>query len=457
MNQPKTTDLKGKKNYGYWAFIPLIVFLLLYLGGGIIFTIMGAESPFAKVPRHAALLVGVIIALFMNTKMKFDDKLEIFSKSAGDKGVLSMVMIFLLAGAFAGVAKGMGGVDSVVNLGLTIIPKQFIIAGIFIISCFISTAMGTSTGTITAMAPIAVGVAERTGALPELALAAALGGAMFGDNISVISDTTIAATKGVGAQMKDKFRMNILIALPAAVIAVIIYCFIGTSGSVDQNLTFNFLRIIPYLAVLITAVAGLNVYIVLIGGTFFAGIVGMMTGSMNPLTFIQSIATGMEGMFNVSIMALLIRGLIGLITEFGGIDKLVGGITKRVKSRRSAEYSIAALVSILDFALVNNTIAIIIAAPIAKEIGDDYKIAPKRTASLLDIFSCVVQVIAPHAGGMLLITSMAAISPIDVLRFSFYPLLLGIAAIITIQFGLMRTKEEKAAIAEEKKAKAAVK
>lgn len=435
-----------KSDYGFLAFVPLIIFLALYLGGGIIFTIMGAESPFSQIPRHAALLIGVIVAFFMDRSRKFDDKLEIFSTSAGDKGVLSMVMIFLLAGAFAGVAKGMGGVDSVVNLGLTFIPQKFIIAGLFIISCFISTATGTSTGAITAMAPIAIGIAEKTGALPQLALAASLGGAMFGDNLSVISDTTIAATKGVGAEMKDKFRMNLLIALPAAILTVVLYCVIGTSGSLDQELSYNILRVLPYLAVLGAAVAGVNVYIVLIGGMFFAGIAGFATGSMTPLSFIQSVASGMEGMFNVSIMALLIRGLIGLITAYGGIERLVNAIVSNIKSRRSAELSIAALVSILNFSVVNNTIAIIIAAPIAKQIGEDYHIAPKRTASLLDIFSCVVQVIAPHAGGMLMITSMVAISPVDVLTFSFYPVLLGIAAFITILFGLMRTPEEKAVI-----------
>ena len=441
----------GKSDYGFVAFVPLIIFLALYLGGGIIFTMIGRESPFSQVPRHAALLIGVIVAFFMDRSRKFDDKLEIFSTAAGDKGVLSMVMIFLLAGAFAGVAKEMGGVDSVVNLGLTFIPQKFIITGLFIISCFISTATGTSTGAITAMAPIAIGIAERTGALPQLALAASLGGAMFGDNLSVISDTTIAATKGVGAEMKDKFRMNLLIALPAAILAAVLYCVVGTTGSVDQELNYNLLRVLPYIAVLVAAVAGINVYIVLIGGIFLAGLAGFGTGSMTPLTFIQSIASGMEGMFNVSIMALLIRGTIGLITEYGGIDRLVHGIVSRIKSRRSAEYSIAALVSILNFAVVNNTIAIIIAAPIAKQIGDDYHIAPKRTASLLDIFSCVVQVIAPHAGGMLMITSMVAISPIDVLTFSFYPVLLGIAAIITIQFGLMRTNEEKEAAKAERR------
>ena len=452
MKQQKTT-LQPRSDYGFISFIPLIVFLGLYLGGGIIFTMMGVEAPFKQIPRHAALLIGVVVAIFMDRSRDFDTKLDIFSTSAGDKGVLSMVMIFLLAGAFAGTAKAMGGVDSVVNLGLSFIPQKFAIAGLFIIACFISTATGTSTGAITAMAPIAIGIAEKTGILPQLALAASLGGAMFGDNLSVISDTTIAATKGVGAEMKDKFRMNLLIAIPAALVTIILYCVIGTSGTVDQELIYSLPRVLPYIVVLVAAVVGVNVYIVLIAGTILAGIVGLATGSMTMMTFVQAIGNGMSGMFNVSIVALLIRGIIGLITAYGGIERLVNSITSHAKSRRSAEYSIAALVSILNFCLVNNTIAIIVAAPLAKEIGDDYEIAPKRTASLLDIFSCVVQVIAPHAGGMLMITSMVAISPLDVLTYSYYPILLGVAAIATIQFGLLRTKEEKEAIARQRASK----
>lgn len=452
MSQPNKIQ-EGRKDYGFIAFIPLIIFLALYLGGGIIYTIKGVESPFSQIPRLGALLLGVIVALFMDRSRKFDVKLDIFSTAAGDKGVLSMVMIFMLAGAFAGVAKGMGGVDSVVNLGLSFIPSQFMVGGMFLISCFISIATGTSTGTITAMAPIAMGIAEKTGCLPQLALAAALGGAMFGDNLSVISDTTISATQGVGAEMKDKFRMNLLIALPAALLSLVVYCIIGTSGTLDQDLSYNILRVVPYVAVLVTAIAGVDVYIVLIAGIFLSGIVGIVTGSMTFVTFIQCIYSGMSGMFDVSIMALMIRGMIGLITAYGGIDRLINAILSHVKSRRSAEYSIAALVALLDFCLVNNTIAIIIAAPFAKQIGEDYGIAPKRTASLLDIFSCAVQVIAPHAGGFMMITGLAACSPLGILKYSFYPFLLGLAALITIQFGLMRTPEEKEAAKAERLSK----
>lgn len=440
-----------KKNYGGLAFIPLIIFLIIYLGGGMYFSSKGVKSPFNQLPRHAALFVGIIVAFIMNRKMKFGDKINIFTTSAGESGIMLMVLIFLFAGAFAGVAKGMGGVDSVVNLGLTFVPKEFLVPGLFVISAFISTAMGTSTGTLVAVAPIAMGISEKIGLNPAITLAAVLGGAMFGDNLSVISDTTIAATRGVGAEMKDKFKMNFLIAIPAAIATIVAFAMVGEAGQIEGELNYNIIKVIPYVAVLIAAVAGINVLIVLIGGTLFAGLIGALAGSMTFVTFFQSVAKGMDGMMNVTIMAILIRGLIGLIKEYGGVEWLVQKITGNIKSRKGAEYSIAILVSVLVFCLVNNTIAIIIASPIAKQVGEKFKISPKRTASLLDIFSCVILCLAPHAGGMLLITSMASVSPVEVISYSYYQVFLGICTIITIQFGLMKTKEEKAADLLEKK------
>lgn len=440
-----------KKNYGGWAFIPLLVFLAIYLGGGLYYTVVGGvEKPFNQLPRHAALLTGMVVAFIMNRGVKFSKKIEIFTTTSGEPGVMMMAMIFMLAGAFAGVAKEMGGVDSVVNMGLSFLPARFLAPGLFIISAFISTAMGTSSGTLAAVAPIAIGVSEACAMNPAIALAAVLGGAMFGDNLSVISDTTIAATKGVGAEMKDKFRMNFLIALPAAILTIVCFAIAGTSGAVDGPHPFSLIKVLPYIAVLVAAVAGVDVFIVLMGGIFFAGAVGIATGSMTFVTFFQSIAGGMDGMMNVTIMAILIRGLIGLIKEYGGVEWLVTKITGNVKTRKGAEYSIAALVSVLVFCLVNNTIAIIIASPIAKQIADRFHIAPKRVASLLDIFSCVILCLAPHAGGMLLITGLASVSPLDINLFSFYQVFLGLAAVITVQFGLMRTKEEKEAALLEK-------
>lgn len=437
--------IKERKIFNGFAFVPLVVFLVIYLGSGMFFSFKGVESPFNQLPRHAALIAGIIVAFAMNRKIKLDDKIDVFTKTSGEQGVMMMALIFMLAGAFAGVAKGMGGVDSVVNLGLTFIPQQFLVPGLFIIASFISTAMGTSSGTLVAVAPIALGIAEKVGINPAIPLAAVLGGAMFGDNLSVISDTTIAATRGVGCEMKDKFRMNFLIALPAAITTIVAFTIVGGNGQIEGDLNYQLVKVVPYFGVLVAAIIGINVFAVLISGILFAGIVGFLTSSMTFVTFFKSIANGMDGMMNVTIMAILIRGLIGLIKEYGGIEWLVQKITGNIKTRKGAEYSIAILVSILVFCLVNNTIAIIIASPIAKQIGEKFKIAPKRTASLLDIFSCVILCLAPHAGGMLLLTSMASVSPIEIISYSFYQVFLGICTIITVQFGLMKTKEEKEA------------
>lgn len=446
-------QVQERKNYGGMAFLPLITFLLIYLGVGIFFTVIGVEMPFNQLPRHSALLVGVVVGLFMDRHRKFDEKVEVFTKSAGEPGIMIMALIFLLAGAFAGVAEGMGAVESVVNICMSFLPSHFLVPGIFVISAFISTAMGTSSGTAVAVTPIALAMAEQAGMNPAISLAAVCGGSMFGDNLSVISDTTIAATKGCGCEMKDKFRMNFLIAIPAAVVSTILFSVAGTAGTAPTGLEYSAIKILPYICVLVAAVAGVNVIAVLIGGTVFAGLVGMMTGTMTIMSFMESIGSGMDSMTNVTIMAILIRGLIGLIKEYGGIEWLVEKITNNVKTRKGAEYGISLLVSLLSFALVNNTVAIIIASPMAKTIGEKFKIAPKRIASLLDIFSCVSLGIAPHAGGMLFATAMSGLSPLDILQYSFYPVTLTIATVITIQFGLLRTPEEKQAALEEKSAK----
>ena len=434
-----------EKDYGGLAFLPLLVFLGVYLGAGILFTILGTENPFRQISREASLIFALIVALFMGNET-LDEKIEIFSKSAGDTGVILMCLIFLLAGAFADVAKAMGAVESTVNLGLTIIPQRFIISGIFIISLFIATAMGTSMGTIAAIGPIAIGISESTGLNPAITIAAVVGGAMFGDNLSVISDTTIAATRGVGAEMKDKFRMNFLIALPAAILSIIAYAIVGTAGTLTGDYTYSLIKILPYIVVLVSAIAGVNVIVVLLGGTVFAGLLGMVTGSLTFIEFAKAITSGMAGMSGLVITSLLIRGLSGIVNENGGIDWLMNKITSRISSRKGAEYGISALVSLIDAALANNTIAIILGAPLALEIGKKYNIARKRLASLLDIWSCILQGIVPHGGQILLAMELAQRSPLEVIKFNYYPFLLAIVTIITIQFGIMRTKEEKEGI-----------
>lgn len=434
---------ENKKGLGGISFLPLFIFLGLYIGSGVFFSIKGAASPFNQFPRHVALFIAIGVAVLMNKNKKIDDKIEIFSKNAGSSGVMIMGLIYLLAGGFSGAAKSMGGVESVVNLGLTFIPSTFIVPGIFLISCFIATAMGTSMGTMAAMAPIAVGVAAKSNMDVAITLAAVMGGAYFGDNLSILSDTTISATRGVGCEMKDKFRMNFLIAIPAAVLTMVLYTVMGKAGEIEGNLTFSFIKVIPYLLVLAGALAGGNVVLVLMGGIVLCGIVGFATGSVTFLPFIKAIGSGMEDMMGITIVAILIAGIIGVIKENGGIEWLIEKITSKVKTRSGAEYGIGILSGALSASLVNNTVAIIISAPIAKEIGSKYHIAPKRLASLIDIFACGILALCPHDGGMLIMTGMGHVSPIDILKFAYYPVFLIIATLITIKFGLLRTPEEK--------------
>ena len=299
-----------EKNIGGLAFLPLLVFLGLYVGGGILFTIMGMENPFKQIPREVALMGGIIVAFIMG-KRSFIVKTDDFSKACGDPGVMLMVLIFVLAGAFAGVAKEMGGVESTVNLGLTYVPKQFILAGIFLISSFVATAMGTSMGTIAAIGPIAVGLAEASGLDMAVCISAVVGGGMFGDNLSIISDTTIAATRGAGCNMKDKFRMNLLIALPAALLSMVVYTLVGTAGSLGGPYPYELIKVVPYVVVLVLAIVGVDVLVVLMGGTIFAGIIGGLTGSMSFISFCQAAGAGIAGMLSIVIVSILMRGLTG--------------------------------------------------------------------------------------------------------------------------------------------------
>lgn len=435
--------INNEKRYGLLAFLPLFVFLILYIGSGMFFTYLGVDGAFKKFPRHVALLAGIIVAFLMNNKMKLDKKIQIFSENAGNAGVILIGLIYLLAGGFQGAAKAMGGVESVVNLGLTFIPSYLLVPGIFLISCFISTAIGTSMGTIAAMAPIALGVAEAAKLNIPLTAAAVIGGAYFGDNLSMISDTTISAAQGVGSEMRDKFKMNFFIALPAAIIACVLYSVLGGVAPIEGEHTFHLIRVIPYIVVLVAALVGFNVSGVLFLGIAMTGIIGLIEGKITFLEWIGAIGEGMSDMFSITIVAILISGLIGLIKYYGGIDWLVESITNKIKERKGAEYWIGFLSGILSAALVNNTIAIIISAPIAREIGEKYKIAPKRLASLIDIFACAFLALTPYDGGMLIITGLVDVSPIAVLKYSFYIFALIITTSITIQFGLLRTKEEK--------------
>ena len=435
---------KKNKSLGGLAFLPLIVFLALYIGTGVILSIMGAESTFGAFPRHVALLVGFAVAMLMTTGDTIQEKTDKFCEHMGNSGVMQVILIYLLASGFQGAAATMGGKESVVNLALHFIPVKLLIPGVFLMCCLISTAIGTSMGTIAAMGPVALSVAQGAGLSTAITAAAVIGGSYFGDNLSMISDTTISAAKGCGSEMRDKFKMNFWIALPAAVIAMVLYTMIGGggSGAVEAG-SYNILKVLPYLLVLITALAGMNVTSVLLLGILITGVIGFATGSCGFLEWIQGIGGGMADMFSISIAAALISGTVGLAREYGGIEWFVTKIRAKIRNRRSAEYGIGLLSGVLSAALVNNTLAIIVSCPIANELGEEYHIAPKRLASLVDIFACGFMMLIPHDGGIMMLTALSGDFPFTVLKYSFYPVALLIATVVTIQLGLLRTSEEK--------------
>ena len=435
---------KKNKSLGGLAFLPLIVFLALYIGTGVILSIMGAESTFGAFPRHVALLVGFAVAMLMTTGDTIQEKTDKFCEHMGNSGVMQVILIYLLASGFQGAAATMGGKESVVNLALHFIPVKLLIPGVFLMCCLISTAIGTSMGTIAAMGPVALSVAQGAGLSTAITAAAIIGGSYFGDNLSMISDTTISAAKGCGSEMRDKFKMNFWIALPAAVVAMVLYTMIGGggSGAVEAG-SYNILKVLPYLLVLITALAGMNVTSVLLLGILITGVIGFATGSCGFLEWIQGIGGGMADMFSISIAAALISGTVGLAREYGGIEWFVTKIRAKIRNRRSAEYGIGLLSGVLSAALVNNTLAIIVSCPIANELGEEYHIAPKRLASLVDIFACGFMMLIPHDGGIMMLTALSGDSPFTVLKYSFYPVALLIATVVTIQLGLLRTSEEK--------------
>ena len=381
--------MENQKRLGASAFLPLIVFLALYVGCGLTFTLMGVENPFGMFPRHVALLAGIAAALMLAPKVSVTEKLDVFCQSMGNSGVMMIVLIYLMAGGFQGAAASMGGKDSVINLALHFIPVTLLIPGVFLMCCFISTAIGTSMGTIAAMAPVAIGVATGAGLNPAIVGAAVIGGSYFGDNLSMISDTTISAAQGCGSEMKDKFRMNFFIALPAAIVALVLYTVLGGqgSGTIEAG-AYSVIQVLPYIVVLVSALMGINVALVLFIGILMTGVIGIAQGTVGFFEWIQAIGTGMSDMFSISIVAILISGIIGLVRYYGGVEWMVNAITAKIHSRRSAEYGIGLLSGILSGALVNNTIAIIVTCPIAKEIGGKFGIAPKRLASLVDIFAC---------------------------------------------------------------------
>ncbi|QEK12899.1 Na+/H+ antiporter NhaC family protein [Crassaminicella thermophila] len=428
---------KNNQKGNPWALLPLAVFLVMYLVTSIVI------GDFYKMPVSVAFLAATIVAVAMNKKVSINKKVEVFCKGAGNSNIILMCIIFILAGGFAQVARDMGAVDATVNLGLSILPGNILIAGVFIIGCFISLSIGTSVGTIVALAPMAVGIAEKTGIPMGLALGAVVSGAMFGDNLSMISDTTIAASRTQGCEMRDKFKMNFIIVVPAAIITAIIFTSmnIGNTLALEGSYDYSIIKVFTYLVVLIAALIGINVMIVLVGGTLFAGIVGIFTNAFDIWGFVQAIGKGIMGMSEIIIISLLIGGMVEVIKYNGGIDFILDFITSNIRSKKGAELGIAILVGLVDICTANNTIAIVMAGPIAKDIGDKYEIDPRRAASLLDTFSCFCQGVIPYGAQLLVAASVAGISSFEIMKFLYYPYLMGICALIAIALGIPNIKK----------------
>lgn len=417
------------------ALIPFAVFIFLYLGVGIILETSGTEMAFYQLPAPVAIIVGVVVA-FVIFKGSIEEKFSQFAKGCGNENILIMCFIYLFAGAFATVAKSMGGVDSTVNLGLSFIPAQYITAGLFVIAAFISVATGTSMGTISTVAPIAIATAEKAGLNMTLIVAAIIGGAMFGDNLSVISDTTIAATRTQNCELKDKFKVNFYIALPAAVLTFVLLIIFGKPETIVpiQKLDYNIVKVIPYILVLGLAVSGFNVFLTLGVGTVVAGIVGMAYGDLTPLTFAQNIYAGFTGMNEIFLLSMFTGGLAHMVTQHGGLQWILEKIQSVVKSEKSAQIGISAIAAAADMAVANNTVAIIITGPIAKELSRKYKVDPRKSASLLDIWTCIFQGFIPYGAQILLAGSLTAgaVSPLALFPFLWYQQLLAVFTLISM-------------------------
>lgn len=430
--------MKETKKGNAWALFPLLLFMLLFLGVGII------SGDFTTMPLNVAITITVIVALLMNRKEKFATKVEVFTKGAGHSNIILMMLIFILAGAFSTTTEKMGGVTSTVNLGLSLIPENLIIVGLFIICMFVSISMGTSVGTVAAIAPVGFGFAQATDVSAALAMATVVGGAMFGDNLSMISDTTIAAVRTQHTKMKDKFKVNFRIVLPGAILTIVVLFFLTNGISMDHSKSYDFqlVKVIPYLLVLILALVGVNVIIVLIGGTVLSGIIGLIDGSFGWKGLLSAVSKGIIGMEDIAMIALLIGGLVGLIQHNGGIDWLLNVVRGRVKSKRGAEIGIASLVSVADIATANNTISIIMSGPLAKNIADEYDVDPRKSASILDIFGGCFQGLLPYSPQVISAAGVAGISPFLLVPYSIYPIMLGVCGLIAILIGYPKLKSK---------------
>lgn len=410
------------------ALLPIGVFLVIFLGSGII------TGDFYAMPAIVAFLIALLVAFIQNRGLSFQEKISIISRGVGDENIITMSLIFLSAGAFSGAVTAAGGVESTVNLGLSILPAKVAVVGLFVIGCFISVSMGTSMGTIAALAPIAVGISEKTGFSLAICIGAVVCGAMFGDNLSMISDTTIAAVKTQGCEMKDKFKENFFIVLPAAIITIIIFLVITRNANfkLTEELTYNIFRVLPYILVLVGALIGINVFVVLIGGTVISLIVGVATGSLAVGEMFSSVGEGVTGMYDITVISIVVACIVSLVKEFGGIQFILNLIKKSIKGQRGGEAGIAGLSLLVDMCTANNTVAIVMAGPIAKEISNDFGVTPRRAASLLDMFSSMGQGLIPYGAQLLAAASLTGLTPFDIIPYCFYPILMGVSGLVFI-------------------------
>ena len=412
---------------GLLALSPLVVFILFYLVTSII------AGDFYKIPITVAFMVSSMFAIIINKGKPLMNRINTYSRGAATEQMMLMIWIFILAGSFACSAKTMGSIDATVNLTLSLLPPQMLLSGMFLAACFVSIAIGTSVGTIAALVPIAVGVAQQTGTDIAMMTAIIVGGSFFGDNLSFISDTTIMATQTQGCRLSDKFRVNAFIVAPAALLILVAYIFMGQQVSAPQHVDeVQWVKVIPYLVVLITAILGMNVMAVLTIGLILTGIIGLLTGSFDIYGWFGAMGEGILSMSELIIVTMMAGGMLEIIRDMGGIDFIIRLLTRRVSSKRGAELSIAALVSFVDVCTANNTVAILTVGSISKQIGDRYGVDNKKCASILDTFSCTIQGLIPYGAQMLIAAGLASINPIAILPYLYYPLVLGIVALLSI-------------------------
>ena len=414
---------------GLIALSPLFLFIVIYL----VLSLWAGD--FYKVPITVAFLVSSVYSIAITKGLPLEKRITLFSKGAGKSNLMLMIWIFILAGAFASSAKEMGAIDETVNLSLKLLPDNLLLGGIFLAACFISLSIGTSVGTIVALTPIAAGIAQGTQTDVAQLVAIVVGGAFFGDNLSFISDTTITATRTQGCKLSDKFKVNSQIVIPAAVITVLLYIMMGVHIHSPQNIPdINWIKILPYLTVLVTAIFGINVMIVLTIGLLLSGIIGMFTGAYDLFSWFGAMGQGIISMGELIIITMLAGGLMETIRHNGGIDSLLRMLTAHIHTKRGAEFSIAALVSLINICTANNTVAIITVGPLANDIANKYGVDKRKSASILDTFSCFTQGIIPYGAQILMASGLAAINPVNILPYLYYPFLMGICALLCIIF-----------------------